>query len=55
MATVKKIVISSNNAARARALFAEVKAKKEAAFIRIEARTRGVVESLMKQANGVIS
>lgn len=51
MSTVKKVVISSNNTTRARAFFDEVRAKKEAAFKKIEARTKNVTELIIKQTN----
>lgn len=51
MSTLKKVVISSNNTTRALAFFAEVRAKKEAAFKKIEARTKDLTETIKKQAS----
>ena len=49
MSNYKKVVISANNTDRARAFFAEVKARKAEAFKKIDARTEKVNAAIIKQ------
>lgn len=51
MSTLKKVVISSNNKSKAIAFFEEIKARKEEAKKKIEARTEGIREMIKKQVS----
>lgn len=50
MSSLKKVVISSNNTGRALAFFADVKARKEEAFKKLDDRTRTINATILKQA-----